>query len=220
MLWQEESNDETYAVPDRVVDLSFQIRCPTLPVDHAWALGDAIGEALPWFADDSGAGLHVIHGAESGNGWERPSDGAALIYLSRRTPLTLRLPQPLVEAAMALEGRSLRVHGHPMTVGSAKRRLLDRTNTLYARYVAPPGTDIDEDGFLAWAVAELRAMELSFKKILCGRQVSLRTPEGEVVTRSLMVADLPFPDAVRLQERGLGPHRTHGCGLFIPHKPV
>jgi CRISPR-associated protein Cas6 len=220
MLWQEERNDDEFVVPERTLDLVFQIRCPTLPVDHAWALSEAIRAVLPWFADDPGAGLHLIHGAESGNGWERPTEGAALIYLSRRSALTLRLPRERIEAAEGLSGATLEVHGHRMEIGPAKRRPLERTNTLYARYVASPVDDEDEQAFLHWAIDELKGLRLGFKKVLCGRQLRLRTPEGAILTRSLMVADLPYPDAVRLQEQGIGPHRSRGCGLFIPHKPV
>jgi CRISPR/Cas system CSM-associated protein Csm4 (group 5 of RAMP superfamily) len=33
-----------------------------------------------------------------------------------------------------------------------------------------------------------------------------------------MVAELSYEDAITLQEQGLGPHRTLGCGLFLPQK--
>jgi CRISPR-associated protein Cas6 len=232
MLWQEEQTDETFVVPQRVIDLAFQIRCPTLPVDHAWALREAIREHLPWFtddaSDDTGAdlhpGLHLIHCAESGNGWQRPQDG--VIHLSRRTPLVLRLAAERVEDARRLSGQVLRFQGYRLELGDAKPRPLERTNTLYARHLAAPSSDTepladaDEAAFLAWAIGELQGRRLAFKKVLCGRQQRLHRPQGDLFTRSLMVADLTYSDAARLQELGLGPHRTLGCGLFIPHKRV
>jgi hypothetical protein len=45
-------------------------------------------------------------------------------------------------------------------------------------------------------------------------------PDGEIFTRSLMVADLEPEQSVRLQQIGLGAGRTFGCGLFIPHKGI
>ena len=72
MYWQEESDQDHYEVPEDVMDLLFSIRCPTLPVDHAWSLSEQVRQVLPWFGEEPAAGLHVIHGAESGNGWERP----------------------------------------------------------------------------------------------------------------------------------------------------
>ena len=54
--------------------------------------------ALPWLADDDRAGVHLIHVAESGNGWMRPEDAEnEMLYLSRRTKMTLRLPKEYIE---------------------------------------------------------------------------------------------------------------------------
>ncbi len=35
-----------------------------------------------------------------------------------------------------------------------------------------------------------------------------------------MLADLTPEDSVRVQQRGVGPWRRHGCGLFLPHKGI
>jgi len=48
----------------------------------------------------------------------------------------------------------------------------------------------------------------------------LNTPEGRIDTRSVMVADLQPESAVLLEQKGLGPGRKMGCGLFIPHKGI
>lgn len=218
-FWQEEDDDAPFVTPDDILDVAFEIRCRALPVDHAEALHRAISEVLPWFAEEVRAGLHLIHGAESGNGWERPEDGDELLYLSRRTKLTLRLPKERLDQAESLSGRTLRVAGYDLTVGTAKSRRLSTHPALYARYVVCDG-DEDEDSFLKRSVDELRAMELKFKKVLCGKMHTFRSAEGEVTTRSLFVADLPPEGAVRLQERGVGPGRQCGFGVFIPHKTV
>ncbi len=218
MYWQEENSEQQYAVPEDVVDVLFSIRCSTLPVDHAWALSEAIREILPWFPDESRSGLHIIHGADSGNGWERPQGADDLLYLSRRTRLELRLPRTRVEdAAAALFGSRLTIHGHEMDIGQHRTRKLAMTNILYSRYLASePGWS--EDDLVEQAVITLRDLRLRFKKVLCGRTFQLATPEGPVQTRSLMVAGLPYEDAIILQEQGIGPKRNMGCGLFIPQK--
>ncbi len=219
MYWQDTTEDKHFVVPDSVVDVRFRINCPTLPVDHAWALRDAICHHLPWFADAAFAGLHIIHGADSGNGWERPDSPDALLYLSRRTRLALRLPKERVEDAMALIGKNLDVAGSPMEIGKAAIRPLSATTTLYSRHViSKPGWN--EDTFIEWAVGELRRMDIDFKKILAGKESALQTPQGVLDTRSLMVGNLSFKDAVELQQYGLGSERTLGCGLFIPQKSV
>lgn len=220
MYWQEEKENLEFVVPDNVVDLVFSIDCKRLPVDHAYALFSAVQQILPWFgADDEQTGLHVIHVADSGNGWERPSGADDVLYLSRRTKLTLRLPLNQVENARTLSGSLLDVAGYPMRVGDAKVTLLSTNPTLYARYVAAP-EEQDEEQFIADVARQLRDMDVHFKKILAGKQNCLQTPEGLLFTRSLMVADLQPEDAVKLQERGIGPHRGMGCGVFIPHKSI
>lgn len=219
MFWQEEENPEHFVVPDRIVDLVFTIDCKTLPVDHAQALADEIQQILPWFADEPEAGMHVIHVAESGNGWMRPDVAGDTLYLSRRTKMTLRLPKERVVDALLLSGHTLMVAGNPIKVGEGKVRLLSNTSTLYARFVASP-TEESEEAFLSRVVQEMSEDGLKFRKIIAGKQNLVCTHEGLLMTRSLMVGDLKPMDAVALQESGLGSHRKLGCGLFIPHKTV
>jgi CRISPR-associated protein Cas6 len=217
MYWKEENDDQKYTVPERVVDLLYQIDCPTLPVDHAWRLLQQIRGILEWFGDDPDDGLHIIHGADSGNGWERPQASDDLLYLSRRVKLILRLSSEKIAQAQALCGNTLQLDGHFMAVGSCKPRKLGLTNFLYARYVAGP-TGSSENEFIEWAVDELSALGVSFKKVLAGKRSHLSRPEGLLETRSLLVANLNFADAVTLQENGIGAHRAMGCGIFIPQK--
>jgi CRISPR-associated protein Cas6 len=219
MFWQEERDEEQFVVPDNVVDLIFKIKCRTLPVDHAWALSEAIHQALPWFPEDPQAGLHLIYGAESGNGWERPNDAEETLYLSRRTPLILRLPKERLGEAAVLTGTTLDIAGNPLEVGESHTRFLGMTTTLYSRHVLSE-PEQDEDDFLQQAVSSLHDLGLRFKKILCGRGTRFAAPEGCMETRSLMVAGLSLDDAVTLQELGIGPLRNRGFGLFVPHKTV
>ena len=219
MFWQEDELDVTeYVVPDDVVDLVFSMGCKQLPVDHAYSLSQAVQQALPWFVDEPMAALHIIHGADSGNGWERPEQNDDVIYLSRRTKLVLRLPKHRLEDAKALTGHTLDVSGSKLEVKEAKPRLFSTSHTLYARYVVDKTES--EDEFIAEAVKELRALKLKFKKVLCGKSHTLETPEGALPTRSLMVAELPPEDAVTLQQHGIGNYLKMGCGVFLPHKTL
>ncbi|MCU7850998.1 MAG: type I-MYXAN CRISPR-associated protein Cas6/Cmx6 [Candidatus Thiodiazotropha sp. (ex Monitilora ramsayi)] len=219
MFWQEDIDEEHYVVPENVVDLIFRIKCPTLPVDHAWPLSEAIQAALPWFSEEQQSGLHLIYGADSGNGWERPSEGEETLYLSRRTPLILRLPNERLDDASALTGVTLDIAGNPMQIGESHTRRLSMTTTLYCRHVVAEAGQ-DEDAFLQSSVASLQALNLRFKKVLCGKGTTFSTPEGPLTTLSLMVAGLSVDDAVTLQEHGMGPLRNRGFGLFVPHKTV
>ena len=104
MFWQDQEDEkQQFVVPDNVVDLSFKVQCKQLPLDHAHSLSQTIQQALPWFADESLAGIHLIHGAESGNGWIRPQEPDAILSLSKRTRFILRLPKHRVEDASNLQ---------------------------------------------------------------------------------------------------------------------
>jgi CRISPR-associated protein Cas6 len=221
MFWQEEQSVDQFQVPDDVGDLLFSIECRELPVDHAYALAAAIIGALPWVADDPRIGVHTVHVAGSQNGWERPAhDTGTHIMLSRRTKLAIRAPQERHRALEeGLSGLTLDVDGCPLRVGPAKMRPLRRQTTLFARYVAAPPEE-DESGFLQRSVGELRALEVRVRKALCGKSLTLATPEGPLHTRSLMLADLSLEESLRLQQRGLGTHRHMGCGIFLPHKGI
>lgn len=204
---------------DEIVDAAFAIECRSLPVDHAYALSQAIQAALPWFADEAQAGLHTVHGAASGAGWQRPEGEDALLQLSHRTRLVLRLPERRMADAAALTGRTLDVAGSPMRVGRLSARPLLRIASLFSRSVIFEGS-MDETEFLAAAAEALRALGIETSTMLCGRDVTLATPEGTYRTRSLMLTVATPAQSLLLQRQGLGEARKLGCGVFIPHKDV
>ncbi|GAB4507005.1 MAG: hypothetical protein Tsb0026_00610 [Sulfuricaulis sp.] len=219
MFWQEAKDNERYVVPDDIVDMVFSIQCRCLPVDHSYLLSQAISAALPWFAGEKHAGLHTIHGAESGNGWMRPEDPGALLQLSRRTKLTLRLPKQRIDDAGKLTGRTLDIGGNTMQVEKAVIKPLSAITTLFSRYIVA-SEGLDEMAFMREAQSLLADMGIRPKKMLCGMERVIATPDRKIHTRSLMLADLAMEESVRLQQHGLGPGRTLGCGLFLPHKDI
>ena len=221
MYWNDEKEKTpAFEIPDDVVDLAFRITCPILPLDHAHALSSALLAILPWLEDEACAGIHLIHGATSGNGWIRPPDTAsAVLHLPRRTRLRLRVPRQRLEDARQLTGRCFDIDGHPLEVGDSEVVLLSSLPTLFSRYVIT-GVDSDEDAFLEEAARGLRAIGIDCRKMLGGISHTLRFPDGPVHTRSLMVAELEPEQSVRLQQQGLGAGRSIGCGLFLPHKGI
>lgn len=204
---------------EEVVDAAFAIECRSLPVDHAFALSAAVQAALPWFADEPQAGLHTVHGAASGAGWKRPEGEDALLQLSHRTRLVLRLPESRLQDAAALTGRTLDVAGFPMRVGRLSPRPLLRIASLFSRSVIFEG-GADEPAFVAAAIEGLRALGVEASAMLCGRDVTLVTPQRTYRARSLMVTVATPAQSLALQRHGLGEARKLGCGLFIPHKDV
>ncbi len=220
MLWQEDKPDKPFVVPEDIVDLGFRIDCKALPLEHAHALSSALIAELPWLADDERAGIHLIHGAESGNGWLRPEDVEnELLYVSRRTRMYLRLPSERLDDARALTGKALDIGGHRLIVGDSSVRKLSTSPTIFARYVVT-GADEDEESFIQRLAEEIRGHGIQVRKLMCGRSHVFRLPEGPLHTRSVMLADLTPEQSVILQQAGLGEGRKVGCGLFIAHKGI
>ena len=221
MFWTEENDEqEQFVIPENVLDVVFAVKdCPCLPAEHAYSLSQALHDALPWLYEEEQVGVHPIYGAESGNGWQRPEDPDAPIYLSRRQKMTLRVPRERLDDALQLSGQTLEIDGYSLTVGEAKTRPLSDLPTLFARNVATePG--LSEDAFLTRVAEELRELDVQVKKMMASIERDVRTPDGPLHTRGLMLADLKPEDSVRLQETGLGPHRKLGCGLFVPQKGI
>ena len=204
--------------PADIVDAVFAIACRSLPVDHAYALQQAIEDALPWFAQEPRAGLHTVHGAASGSGWMRPEGADALLQLSHRAKLALRLPAHRAEEAAKLVGRTLQVAGWPLHVEKMALRPLSRITTLFSRCVVLAAGE--EAAFVIAATAELGALGIKPATMVCGRVTPIATPSETFQSRSLMLAGLTREQSLLLQQSGLGAGRKLGCGLFIPHKDI
>ena len=220
MRWDEGSGADAAAYDADAIDVAFRLSGRWLPVDHASALRAAIVEVLPWLEDEPEAGIHSIHGAASGNGWERPGGGSGeMLNLSRRTRLVLRVPVRRVGETAALCGRRLDVGGCELATGERQPRRLKPAGTVFARYVVDEEGG-DEERFVECIVSELRARSVSTHKLLCGRSHRIESAQGAHATRSLLIADLGRDESLALQCRGIGPGRLLGCGLFVPHKDV
>ncbi|VAW73559.1 hypothetical protein MNBD_GAMMA14-551 [hydrothermal vent metagenome] len=224
MFWEEDKDENTpYTVPEDVLDLIYQISCKCLPLDHAHAFSVAIRKALPWIDDEPMAGVHLIHGAESGNGWMRPEDASSeLLHLSKRSRMTLRIPGNRIEDAGELTGAVLDIEGYRLEIGKMKTRLFSALPTQFARYVVVPDEmdHEDEQAFTRYAAEQVQSLGVPVRKLLCGRTHAIQHPDGDLYTRSVMLADLEPEQAVRLQQSGIGSHRKMGCGLFLPHKGI
>lgn len=224
MFWQDQEDEKQQSViPDNVVDLSFKVQCKQLPLDHAYSLSQTIQQALPWFADEPLTGIHLIHGAESGNGWIRPQEPDAILSLSKRTRFMLRLPKHRIEDASKLAGQKLSVAGNDLVLSAPSQKPLSVMTTIFARYVVVPniGDDLeDEEVFLNQAADILHKEGIKVKKMMSGLAHVLRMPGKDLYTRSLMIDGLKIEESIYLQQNGLGEARLVGCGLFMPHKGI
>lgn len=221
MFWTEENEQkQQFQVPDDVVDMAYRLDCRMLPLDHAHALSTALQQALPWLGDEPQAAVHLIHVAESGNGWYRPQDPQnEVLNLSRRTRMTLRVPRHRIDDARELAGTTLDIDGYELNIQQGEVKLFNPLPTLFARYVITEA-DQDEEAFLQANAEQLQRMGIPVKKMMAGKPNIINMPQGKVHTRSLMVADLKPEDSIRLQQEGVGEGQKFGCGIFIPQKGI
>lgn len=221
MFWNEEEKPEEFTAPDNVIDLSFKVTCKQIKLDHAWALTEAIYQLLPWLKDEPQSAIHHIYIPQSGNGWVRADEFAdEVIQLSRRTRLKIRIPKSRLEDTRSLTGKTIIIDGYELTFGQCDQQLLSTLTTIVARHVHVPGTDDDEEAFLHLINEQIQSMGINVRKMLCGKSHQLKTPEGMITTRSLMIADITPEESIQLQENGIGDYYTYGCGVFIPQKGI
>ena len=223
MFW-EEDEDKTlpFKAPDDVIDIVYSIECKSLPLNHSWALSQEIIKHLTWITEYEYAGIHQIHVAESNNGWLRPEDDeeGALLYPSKRTKMTLRIPIHEYLSAEKLSGKTLNIDGHSLLVGKGKKKEFTNAGVIFARYVLCENNE-EENDFLSRMALEIQdKADFKVKKMLCGKSHTINTPSAKLQTKHLMIADLDNDASIKIQQLGLGKARELGCGLFLPHKSI
>ena len=219
MFWRENKESEKeFQVPDDVFDLLFRLRGTSLEIDHAYALFEALRSHLDADTCDK-IGVHGVHMAGSGNGWNRPEQIGAMLPLSRRARLVIRVHRDDSDEVTRITDKTLQIGSQQLEVGESSIRKLSTISTLYARAVCCD-RDQSEDEFLARVAEMLNAMNIKVSKMICGKSGEIRTAGKTIFTRALLVADLDPEESVTLQQLGIGDEQMLGCGLFVPHKGI
>ncbi|MCK5727361.1 MAG: type I-MYXAN CRISPR-associated protein Cas6/Cmx6 [Thiotrichaceae bacterium] len=223
MFWEEDEDKSIpYEIPDDIVDISFPIKCKKLSIDHIASLSESIQVLLPWCCSERGFAIHPIHVAETGNGWQRPEDReGAYLWPSRRTRMSLRVPQARVDDCNILEGQTIEVAGDQLTIKSGYRtKKLSNASVIFARQVLS-SEDEDENTFLQRMHEEIFDLtEVRVRKMICGMSHKIKTIDEIITTRHLMIADLESIPSIKIQQIGLGGKGLLGCGIFLPHKGI
>lgn len=219
MYWQDDKDAaEAFRVPDDVIDIVFKMSGARLVVDHAQSLADAICERLP-DSSHGQIGIHRIRVGASGNGWNSPGEAGEIMQLSRRTRLVMRIHKSVHRQVLQLCDTQLEIEGEQLKLGASSVRKLSSITTLFSHSIVCDEAQAESD-FLDDMASALEAMNVKVKKMICGTTHSIRSDQGSIFTRALMVAELTPEESVELQQRGIGPGRLIGCGLFLPHKGI
>jgi CRISPR-associated protein Cas6 len=219
VYWQDDEDAvEGFRVPDDVVDVVFKMSGTRLVVDHAQSLAHAICEKLPDISHRQ-IGIHRIRVGSSGNGWNSPAEAEAIMQLSRRTRLVMRIHKDVYQQVLQLCDSELEIEGEQLKLGTSSVRKLSSITTLFCHGIVSDQAQAESD-FLDDMASALEVMNIKVKKMICGTTQSIRSDQGSIFTRALMVAGLTPEESVKLQQRGIGTGRLIGCGLFLPHRGI
>jgi CRISPR-associated protein Cas6 len=191
-----------------VSDVHFELQGTALPLDHGWALYQALVKLAPWFDDETLLGIHPVHGTDTGNNE---------LMLNRRAKLVIRCPAARLDDLARLEGLSFVAGPHTLTLGKPKIKPLTLHTPLYAHTVCTGSND--EIAFTQDIIRILDTLNIN-TRFICGKPQKLFDGEKIATGYSLMLHGLPIEHAIRVQQKGLGLHRKLGCGIFIPHKSI
>ena len=219
LFWREADElDSRFEVSDEVFDLVFRLRGSRLEIDHAFVLAEALKSRLR-AETCTRIGVHGVHMAGSGNGWNRPHQKDTEMPLSRRARLAIRLLRADHDEVAGISDQTLQLGRQQIEVGASSIRKLSSMTSLYARAVSCD-PDQSEPEFLAQVAVDLQRLDIKVTRMMCGRNGEIRSNDGSLFTRALLVADLKPEESVCLQQQGLGEARLLGCGLFVPHRGI
>lgn len=178
-----------------------------VPVDHGHALFGAIKEAAPGLGTTTGLGIHPLRGRPIGEKGE-------LVLDSRTARLRLRLPAEAIPDALALAGKSLRVHSCFLRVGVCSVSSLQPSESLWARTVTRKFDSCDNE-----AAKEnlLQALAAAYPEVRFSvrRARTIRIHQKQILGFEVLAQGLSDEDSLRLQAEGFGGRRSFGCGIFV-----
>lgn len=218
MYWEEDEQNKQPKSSKIIVDISFKFNDngTAIAADHAYDLFQAVLKKFPEIEKIDNLAIHSLYGAESGAGWERPETE---IYLSKRTRFSIRLPIDHAQDFYKLDGQTLVIGNYKMNLSKPTTKGLISTDTLFCRTVVVDHNK-SEDEFLNDVSSSLKAMGINVKKMLCGKEHTVKTPSKTLIGKTLLITDLEKQDSIKLQELGIGIGKLYGCGIFLPHKSI
>jgi len=198
-----------------VIDLAFELRGTTIPLDYGYGLFSAISRVVPQIHGDRRLGIHPIRGIRY---------QARRLTLVPQSRLRLRLPSEEIATYLSLAGSRIEVDGDSLSVGIPRVEPLRPAVSLTARLVT------------IGRLSEAATFEESARRQMAGLGVSAvptlipsTDPDREgqptrrvlsikgrrIVGYAVRVDGLTAEESIIVQEMGLGSRRRMGCGVFV-----
>ncbi len=210
-----------------ITELSFRLRGTPLPQDHGYPLYRAVASIVPWLAEPAQIDLAIV-----------PIQGSAhggFVHLTSVSRLAFRLNADDSERLLPLADQSLVVGAAVLRLGRPTEYRLRPVPGLASQFVAAEHHRYS-DQVLEWLKAEFLALDIRAVPTLRPRRGRKGADPAEsggrsfdcpyerhirhiddraVVGWEVQVYGLTPAESFRLQERGVGPGRRYGCGVFM-----
>ncbi len=197
------------------IDLAFDLRGTTIPLDYGYALFSALCRVVPQLHGDRRVGVHPIRGMRL---------APRLLTLVPQSKLRLRLPAEEIGSYLAIAGSGLELDGSSLRVGIPRMEPLTPSPLLTSRLVTI-GRLFEPSAFAASLRDQMSSLgvagELAFlpspDPAHAGepsRRV-IRIKEKRIVGFAVSVSGLTAEESILVQENGLGSRRRMGCGMFV-----
>lgn len=190
------------------VDVAFQLRGKSLPLDHGYALFGAVSRVLPVVHTEDTWGLFPVYGKRTGPG---------VLALVPSSLLTLRMPASRIADVLTMTGQMLAVDGHEVTVGAPRIFQLQSRPALRSRYVTIKKFEDEPADFGVAVRRQLDTLDVSPQAtISVGERRVVKVSTHTVVGFAVGLDGLTAGESIRVQSRGIGGRRHMGAGLFMP----
>jgi CRISPR-associated protein Cas6 len=211
-----------------VVELIFPLRGTPLPYDHGYLMYRAVAGIVPWVGEPAQIDLAIVPIQGSPHG--------GFLHLTSVSRLAFRLNADDAEKLMPLSDQSLVVEAATIRLGQPTEYRLRPVPGLASPFVEAERYR-HSDEVLEWLKAEFRALDIKAVPTLRLKHGRVGASPAEQSRRSfdcpyvrhnrqiddrsvvgweVQVFGLAPEESVRLQERGIGPDRRCGCGVFMP----
>lgn len=198
-----------------VIDCTLAVEGDRIHLEHSYALFSALSRKQIVLHDPSlKVGIFGINGSPD-------RQNKAILHLSDRSKLRLRLRIQDVGIAYRLEHQSLIVGDYSVRLGDVSVSLLPPSPSLKARLITIEGAETG-DVFLSSARSQLDRLNIHTNiELDChsdGRAKckTIKVRGFTVVCFGLTVSNLNPIESLILQHEGIGGKRKMGCGMFAP----
>jgi CRISPR-associated protein Cas6 len=199
-----------------VIDLAFELRGTSIPLDYGYDLFAALCRIVPSLHGDRRVGVHPIRGIRL---------EPRRLTLVRQSRLRLRLPSEEIAPYLALSGTRLDLAGSTLSVGIPRVESLRPAPDVASRLVTL-GHHVEPELFGAAAHRQLSELGVAAELGLVpssdparpGQPVRrvIRIKGRRIIGYAVRITGLTGEESLTVQEQGLGSHRRMGCGVFLP----